>query len=184
MRKISAGFAISLDGFIEGPKGEYDWIVNDPEHFKELSKTWEKTGAFFHGRKTYEMSMAMQKKSGKTKKQDNPFSHMKHYVFSNTLESVDDEFILVKGDIKKEVNKIKNEPGKDIAVFGGAQLAGSLINLGLVDEVVMAICPVLLGSGKPFFSGIEKRIDFTLTDSKTYASGLVVLTYALKRKRQ
>jgi dihydrofolate reductase len=183
MRKLTAGFAISLDGFMEGPNGEYDWIVNDPEHFKELAKSWEKTDAFFYGRKTYEMSMAMQKKSGKGKKQNNPFAHMKHYVFSNTLDSVSEEFILVSGDIKTQVTKIKNEPGLDIMVFGGAQLASSLINLDLVDELGVGICPILLGSGKPFFMGLEKRVDLTLTDSKVYASGLVALTYSVKRKR-
>src|SRR5919109_1430724 len=123
MRKLSAGFAMSLDGFIEGPNGEYDWIINDPEYFKELAAYWEKTDALFHGRKTYEVSMAMQKKSVKHKKQNNPFAHMKHYVFTNTLDSVSDDFILVKGDIKEQVTRIKNEPGKNIAVFGGAQLA-------------------------------------------------------------
>lgn len=183
MRKLSAGFAMSLDGFIEGPNGEYDWIINDPEYFKELSETWEKTDAFFHGRKTYEMSMAMQKKTGKPKKQNNPFAHMKHYVFSHTLEEVSEDFILVKGDIKEQVTRIKNEPGKNIAVFGGARLAGSLIDMGLVDEVSIGLCPVVLGSGKPFFSGIGKRIDFTLISSKSYASGLVALTYGIKRKK-
>ena len=183
MRKISAGFAMSLDGFIEGPKGEYDWIINDPEHFKEMAKNWEKTDAFFHGRKTYEMSMAMQKKSGKASKKNNPFAHMKHYVFSNTLDSVDEEFTLVNGDVKKQVEAIRNEAGKDIAVFGGAHLACSLINLALVDEVMVAICPVLLGGGKPFFAGIDKKIQLTLSDSKVYASGLVVLTYSIASKR-
>jgi dihydrofolate reductase len=184
MRKIIAGFAISLDGFMEGPNGEYDWIVNDPEHFKELAKAWENTDAFFYGRKTYEMSMAMSKKSGKNKKQNNPFAHMKHYIFSNTLKSVGEDFILVGGDVKTEVTKIKNQPGKDIMVFGGAQLAGSLMNMGLIDEVGVGICPVLLGSGKPFFQGIDKKIDLTLSDSKVYASGLVALTYRVKQKNK
>jgi dihydrofolate reductase len=182
MRKLIAGFAISLDGFMEGPNGEYDWITNDPEHFKELAKTWKNSDAFFYGRKTYEMSMGMQQKSGKSKK--NPYAHMKHYVFSNTLKSVNEEFILVRGDIKTEVNRIKNEPGKDIMVFGGAHLVSSLLNLGLVDEVGMGICPIILGGGKPFVMGIDKRIDLTLTDSKVYASGLVALTYSVKQKRK
>jgi dihydrofolate reductase len=184
MRKISAGCAMSLDGFIEGPNGEYDWIINDPEHFKELAKFWEKTDAFFHGRKTYEMSMAMQKKSGKVSKKNNPFAHMKHYVFSNTLGSVEEEFILVKGDVKKQVEAIRNEPGKDIAVFGGAHLTCSLINLGLVDELALGICPVLLGGGKSFFAGIDKKVQLTLTDSKVYASGLVALTYSIGSKKK
>lgn len=179
MRKLSAGFAMSLDGYIEGPNGEYDWITNDPEHYQELAKSWERTDAFLHGRKTYDMSISMLKKSGKSK-QSNPFAHMKHYVFSNTLDSVHEDFILMKGDTKANVIKIKKEDGKDIAVFGGAQLACSLINLGVVDELVVAICPVLLGGGKSFFSGLDKRVLLKLAGSKSYASGLVVLTYNLK----
>ncbi len=102
---------------------------------------------------------------------------MKHYVFSKSLSKVEEGFILVNGDTKKQVMKIKNEPGKDIAVFGGAQFACSLINLKLIDELVLAICPVLLGKGKPFFTNISERNYFTLKESKTYSSGLVSLTY-------
>jgi dihydrofolate reductase len=76
---------------------------------------------------------------------------MKHYVFSSNLTKVKDGFILVNGDTWEQVMKIKNEPGKDIAVFGCAEFACSLINLKLVDELVLAICPIILGSGKPFF---------------------------------
>ena len=172
MRKLIAGFAISLDGYIEGPNGEYDWIIHDKEQFKELAKYWKKIDAMFYGRKTYE---AVLKNPYKGK--NNPFAHMKHYVFSNSLKKVEDGFILVNGDTKKQVTKIKNEPGKDIAVFGGAEFACSLINLRLMDELMLAICPILLGKGKPFFVNISERNYFTLKESKTYSSGLVSLTY-------
>ncbi|HYF32962.1 MAG TPA: dihydrofolate reductase family protein [Chitinophagaceae bacterium] len=181
MRKLTAGFAVSLDGFIEGPNGEYDWIIYDKEHFRELAEHWKRTDAMFYGRKTYEASLAMQPKSSSKKKKktsdNNPFAHMKHYVFSATLDAVADEFVLVKGDLKEAVNKIKSEKGNDIAVFGGAELVSSLINLDLVDELQLAIVPVILGSGKPFFINIQKRKIFRLKEAKTYDSGLVVLTY-------
>ena len=176
MRKIIAGFAISIDGYIEGPNGEYDWIIYDKEQFKELAAYWKKIDAMFYGRKTYE-ALLKNPGDGKT----NPFAHMKHYVFSNSLAKVKEGFILVNGDTKKEVMKIKNEPGKDIAVFGGAELACSLINLKLVDELMLAICPVLLGKGKSFFINIEERNYFILKETKTYSSGLVSLTYAAKK---
>lgn len=180
MRKLIAGFAVSLDGFIEGPNGEYDWIIYDKEQFAELAKHWEKIDIMFHGRKTYEASLAMQ--SGSKKKQknpfaQNPFAQMKHYVFSGTLKTVQEGFILVNDDLKNSVTKIKNEPGKDIAVFGGAELASSLINLDLIDELVLAICPVLLGKGKSFFINIKERKNYKLKEVKSYASGLVSLTY-------
>jgi dihydrofolate reductase len=86
-------------------------------------------------------------------------------------------FILVNGDLEKEVIKIKKESGKDIAVFGGAELVSSLINLDLIDELVLAICPVVLGKGKPFFINIKERKRYRLKEVKSYISGLVSLTY-------
>jgi len=131
MRKIIGGFAVSIDGFIEGPNGEYDWIINDPEYFKEYSRQWKKIDTMFYGRKTYQTVI-------KHKDLSKPFAHMKHYVFSRSLKEVEPGFILKKGNVKKEVMKIKNEPGKDIAVFGGAVFLSSLINLKLVDDPVLA----------------------------------------------
>src|SRR5687767_9704528 len=177
MRRIIAGFACSIDGFIKGTKGEIDWITYDKEQFKELEKQWAETDAMFHGRVTYEEVIKMQTGKGI---QANPFAHMKHYVFSKTLKSVADGFILVKGDTEKEVKRIKSEPGKNIAVFGGANLLSFLLNHDLVDELVLAICPVLLGDGIRFFPGLDKRINFKLTESKSYSSGLVMLTYGKK----
>lgn len=177
MRKLIAGFAVSIDGYIEGPNGEYDWIIFDKEHQKELADHWKKIDAMFYGRKTYETVVAMQ---SKTKgKQQNPFAHMKHYVFSNSLRAVDESFILIKGETVNEVMKIKNYEGKDIAVFGGAEFACSLINLGLVDELQLAICPIIIGAGKPFFSNISKRIHLNLLQCKSYTSGLVFLSYSV-----
>jgi dihydrofolate reductase len=178
MRKIIAGFAMSIDGYIEGPNGEYDWIIHDKEQFKELAEHWKKIDAMFYGRKTYEVALKNKEQyAGK----NNPFVHMKHYVFSNSLLNVEEGFILINGDTKKEVIKIKNEPGKYIAVFGGAEFACSLINLKLVDELMLAICPVLLGKGKPFFINISERNYFTLKENKIYPSGLVSLTYKAKK---
>ena len=178
MRILIAGFATSIDGYIEGPNGEIDWIILDKEQFKELGKQWKKTDAMFHGRKTYEVAMATLKDS--KGKQANPFAHMKHYVFSNTLKKVEEGFILVNGDIKKQVEKIKNERGKQIFVFGGAELLCSLLNMDLVDELMLAICPVLLGKGKPFFPDIQKRMDWKLKEVKSYSSGLLSITYERK----
>jgi dihydrofolate reductase len=172
MRKLIVGFAVSLDGYIEGPNGEHDWIIYDKEQYKELAEQWKKIDAMLYGSKTYE---AVLKNSSKEK--NNPFPHMKHYVFSSNLTKAKDGFILVNGDTWEQVMKIKNEPGKDIAVFGGAEFACSLINLKLVDELVLAICPIILGSGKPFFTNIHQRNYFTLKESKTYSSGLVSLIY-------
>jgi dihydrofolate reductase len=87
---------------------------------------------------------------------------------------------LLEGDIKKKVNKIKKEKGKDIWLFGGAELISSLMNLQLVDEIILAIHPVILGSGKALFSEIKERTWLTLTDHKIYPNGLAFLTYSVK----
>jgi dihydrofolate reductase len=178
MRKLIAGFATSIDGFIQGPEGEIDWIIYDKEQFKELGEHWKRIDAMFHGRKTYEEAMRMQK--GSKKKQANPFAHMKHYVFSKTLKQVAEGFTLVKDDLRTEVEKIKNEKGGEIAVFGGAELVNSLLNLEVIDELSLAICPVLLGGGKAFFIDIKKRLNWELKEVKSYSSGLVSITYMKK----
>ena len=178
MRKIAAGFATSIDGFIEGPNGEIDWIIYDREQFKELEESWKRIDAMFHGRKTYEASLKM--KSEVSEEMINSFAHMKQYVFSNTLDNVENNYILVNGDFKTEVEKIKNEPGGEIAVFGGAELVSSLLNFDLIDELSLVICPVLLGDGKAFFPNIEKRINWKVKEVKNYSSGLISITY--KRK--
>src|SRR4030095_7771517 len=178
MRRIIAGFATTIDGFIEGPNGEIDWIILDKEQFKALGQHWKRMDAMFYGRKTYEAALKMSK--GSKGKQSNPFAHMKHYVFSNTLKEVEQGYILVTGDIRTEVEKIRNQQGKEIAVFGGAELLSSLLNLDLIDELSLAICPVLLGKGKSFFPFIEKRIDWKVKEVKTYKSGLISISYQRK----
>lgn len=178
MRKIIAGFATSIDGFIEGPNGEIDWIIYDTEQFKELDESWKNIDAMFHGRKTYETSLKM--KGEATEEMIKPFAHMKHYVFSNTLKEVEEGYILVNGDLQTEANKIRNQPGKDIAVFGGAELLSSLLNYDMVDELSLALCPSIIGKGKSFFQHIEKRSDWTVKEVQTYKSGLISITYQRK----
>ena len=173
MRKIILGLAVSLDGFIEGPNGEYDWCFTDQDY--GMKQFFKRIDTVFIGRKSYEMSLGMEGGGDWMPK-------MKEYVFSTTLDTVKKDAILIKGNIKKEVEKIKNQPGKDIWLFGGAGLTTSLMNLDLVDEIGLAVHPILLGNGKPLFSGVSKRIHLQLTDTKTYSTGLVSLSYTVKAK--
>lgn len=172
MRKLILSVAVSLDGFIEGPNGEYDWCFIDQDY--GLSDFYKRIDTLFMGRKTYEMAQAMG--------DDNSFPKMKEYIFSTTLNKVKDGAILIKDNIKDEVERIKNDSstgseGKDIWLFGGAGLTTSLLNLGLVDEIFLAVHPIILGGGKPLFSNIKNRIHLELADTKTYSTGLVSLTY-------
>ena len=101
---------------------------------------------------------------------------MKNYVFSNTLKTAPQEAELISGDIGAAVRRIKNEPGKDIWLFGGASLT-TLLNEGLVDEFWLAVHPILLGKGKPLFTGLNGRVKTELFSSKAYDTGLVSLVY-------
>ena len=171
MRKVILGLAVSLDGYIEGPNGEYDWCLTDQDY--GMSDFFKRIDALFIGRKSYELTLTMG---------DNEmpgFPKHTEYVFSSTLQEVKPGAILINGEIEAEVKRIKNEPGKDIWLFGGASLTTSLLNLGLVDEFSLAVHPIILGGGKALFNNIQNRIPLTLTDTKTYNSGLVALTYTL-----
>ncbi len=171
MRKIILQLAVSLDGFIEGPNGEYDWCFTDQDY--GMKKFFNRIDTVFMGRKAYDMSLGVSDVGA-------GFPKMKIYVFSNSLEKVKDDVTIISGDIKKQIVEIKNEEGKDIWLFGGASLSGSLLSEELVDEISLAVHPIILGAGKPLFSDIKKRVPLTLTGTDNYSSGLVVLTYTLQ----
>jgi dihydrofolate reductase len=175
MRKIILGVAVSLDGFIEGPNGEYDWCLTDQDY--GLSDFFKRVDTLFMGRKTYEMAQSMGEPPP-------GFPKFKEYIFSTTLVNVKEGAVLIKENIKEEVEKIKNDSpasteGKDIWLFGGAGLTTSLLNLGLVDELSLSVHPIILGGGKPLFNNVNARIQLKLIDTKSYSTGLVSLTYQL-----
>ena len=169
MRKLILQLAVSLDSYIEGPNGEFDWCFTDQDY--GMSEFFKRIDSLFIGRKSYELMMTMDDAAMPG------FPKLTEYVFSTTLTEVKPDAILIKGNIESEVRRIKNEPGKDIWLFGGASLTASLLNAGLVDEMILAVHPIILGSGKALFSNISSRISLILTDTKTYPGGLVMLTY-------
>ena len=172
MRKIILGLAISLDGFIEGPNGEYDWCFTDQDY--GMTEFYKRIDSLFIGRRSYELLLTLGDDAMPG------FPKLKEYVFSTTMKDAKPGVIIINDDIKKNIEKIKHEPGKDIWLFGGASLTSSLLNLDLVDEMSLAIHPIILGSGKPLFSEIKNRIPLNLIDTKTYSSGLVNLVYSFK----
>ena len=170
MRKVILSLAVSLDGFIEGPNGEYDWCFTDQDY--GMTEFLQRIDTVFVGRKTYEMMAGMEQDGSGMPK-------MEEYVFSKTLNEVKEGSVLVGGDLKTEVEMIKHKEGKDIWLFGGASLTTSMMNLNLVDEVHLAVHPILLGAGKPLFQNISGRITLQLMESKDYSSGLVFIKYRL-----
>ena len=173
MRKIVLQLAVSLDGYIEGPNGEFDWCFTDQDY--GMSAFFKRIDSVFMGRKSYELAESMHADETVP-----GFPKLDQYVFSNTLKTIKEGSVLVSGDIKAEIKKIKRRKGKDIWLFGGADLISSLMDLQLVDEIILAVHPVILGSGKALFN-IQERTWLTLTDHKIYPNGLVFLTYTVTR---
>ena len=166
MRKVVAGFAISLDGYIEGPKGEYDWITMDPDF--DFDAHMKRFDAFFFGRTSYQKL----KQAGSIK-----FPGTQNYIFSNSLEGVVENCILVGGNIHDKVIEIKKQKGKEIAVYGGATLLSSLLDHNLVDELTMTVMPIILGKGKSMVNDLKSSIRLILIDTKKFSSGSVQLNY-------
>jgi len=170
MKKVILGVALSLDGYIEGPNGEYDWCFTDQDY--GMSDFFKRIDTIVMGRKSFELANSMEG--------DSPWKGITTYVYSNTLSSVTaKDTRLVSGDLVTETRKLKETPGKDIWLFGGAQLTTLFLNEKLVDELWLAIHPILLGSGKSLFHDITGRLKLNLIESKTYDTGLVSVKYAL-----
>jgi dihydrofolate reductase len=177
MRKLILGLAVTLDGYIEGPNGEYDWCFTDQDY--GMNEFFDRIDAMFIGRKSYEM---VQQYADSNNGEIVPDGQaMTEYVFSKTLKTVKEGAVLISEDHIAEVQKIKELPGKDIWLFGGASLADALMKEGLVDEIWMSVHPLLLGSGKPLFHKQDSRTSLTLLESKTYETGLVSLRYSIDK---
>jgi dihydrofolate reductase len=168
MKKIILGLAVSLDGLIEGPRGEYDWCFTDQDY--GMGDFLKQIDTIFFGRKSFEM---MRSAEGGT----DMFAGNRYYIFSNTLTAPYPNTELVAGDVLTAVKTIKQKPGKNIWLFGGASLTSFFINHNLIDEYWLAVHPIVLGAGKPLFQHINERKKLNLIESKTYETGLVSLRY-------
>lgn len=173
MRKIILGLAVTIDGLIEGPNGEYDWCFTDQDY--GMNDFLKRIDAIFYGRKSYEIMLQAGDQG------DNPFAKINSYIFSNSLAKPYDGTHLISGDWEAQVKSLQKQPGKDIWLFGGANLITCFMNANMVDELFLAVHPIVLGSGKPLFQNINHRSQFTLTDAKPYSTGLVALTYKANR---
>ena len=177
-RRIILDLAVTLDGFIEGKDGEVDWCIMDPE--MGFINFLNQIDTILYGRKSYDLWGQFAPKIEDTEKEFWELVHSKEkYVFSRTQKGTDTKAIFINNNILEEVNKLKNKPGKDIWLYGGASLITTFINLGLVDEFRLSVHPVILGEGKPLFIDIKQRLNLKVINTRTFSSGVVQLIYHL-----
>ena len=169
MRRVRFSVAMSLDGYIAGPNGESDWIVMDPDiDFSALMGAFD---TVLLGRKTYE---ATRQQGG-----GGAMPGVQAYVFSRTLRQADCPGVIVSDKPAEAVPELKSRPGKDIWLFGGGLLFRSLLELGLVDAVEVAVIPVLLGGGVSLLPHPAREAKLRLVKHQIYEkTGTVSLEYA------
>jgi dihydrofolate reductase len=180
MRKVIVWNMVTLDGYFEGPKPwEIDWheYVWGEELERFSLNQAQEVGALLFGRKTYEgMAGYWQPATGDVAEFMNSVPKV---VFSNTLETAGwSNTRLVKGSAEEEVDRLKQEPGKDLFIFGSANLIGSLTRRDLIDEYRIGLNPLVLGVGTPMFKPSEDRMRLKLLEARPMQSGVVLLRYA------
>jgi dihydrofolate reductase len=182
MRKLIYSMGVSLDGFIAGPGGEIDWSAPDEELHRFHNQQIRETGVHLYGRRMYETMIYWETVDEKASVPDHELEFARIWkdtpkiVFSKTLEKVEGNARLVRDNAAAEVARLKQQPGKDLAV-GGAGLASTFIGLGLIDDYRLFVSPVVLGGGTPYFPALDERIDLELVETRTFGSRVVYVRY-------
>jgi dihydrofolate reductase len=180
MRKVILCLAVSFDGFIEGPNGEIDWIVFDEEGGTELTDFLKEIDTVLYGRTSYEMwgNYPITASSSEFEKSFyGALAKIDRYVFSRTKTEFEGNPIVVSSEVPELIQKLKQQPGKNIWLYGGASLITTFMNLDLVDEFRIAVMPVIIGEGKPLFKKIENKHKLKLIEVKTSTAGVLGITY-------
>ena len=177
MRKVTYGGGVSLDHYLARPDHAVDWLKWGPEAAAVTADYWKTIDTVLMGRKTYDVARGGGTTGG--------YKGVSNYVFSRTLQpGADATVTVVSGDAAAFVRSLKRKRGKDICLMGGGELARSLFEAGLIDEVGLNVHPVLLGAGIPAFHPLPRQIDLELKDCRPFQNGCVLMTYQVKHPKK
>ena len=183
MRSVTYAMSVSLDGYIVGPDGDFDWGVPDEQVFRFWIDETREVAVHLLGRRLYQTMLYWE-----TAEQESSLDEaelewaalwkpLPKVVFSRTLAAVQGTARLASGDLAEEIAQLRAEPGEGHIAIGGATLAAEAAALGLIDEYRVMVHPVLVGGGIPFLPQQERRVDLELVETRTFSSGVVYLRY-------
>lgn len=175
MRKVIVSMMVSLDGFIEAPEHDINWHIWDEEMGSYMTDFMQQTDTFLYGRVSYELMLQCWPDA------KGPFAdrmnETRKIVFSRTLSSVSWNATLINDDIHDKIRELKQQPGKDMVLFAGADILSTFIRYDLVDEYRLMVNPVVLGRGTPYFKNVSAQLKLKLTGSRSFSNGNVLLCY-------
>jgi dihydrofolate reductase len=183
MRRVTYSMGVSLDGYIVGPHGDFDWTEPDEEVFRFVTDEIRQIGVHLLGRRLYETMLYWE-----TADQDPLLSapmlewaaiwkRLPKVVFSTTLSAVQGNARLASGGLAEEIERLRAGPGEGDIAIGGASLAAEAAASGLIDEYRARVYPVLVGGGTPYFCQRQDRVDLELVETRTFSSRVVYLRY-------
>jgi dihydrofolate reductase len=187
VRRVTYSMGMSLDGYIVGPDGGFDWTAPDAGLFRFAIDQIRDVGVHLMGRRLYETMLYWE-----TADQDPSLSDdmlewtalwkpLPKVVFSRALSAVEGNARLAAGSLEQEIERLRAEPDAGDIAIGGATLAAEAATKGLIDEYLPKVYPVLVGGGIPFFPRQEHRQDLELVDTRTFSSDVVYLRYRVRR---
>ncbi|MFC7924185.1 dihydrofolate reductase family protein [Streptomyces cinereoruber] len=187
MRRVTYSMGVSLDGYIVGPDGGFDWSGPDEEVFRFWIEDLRGVGVHLMGRRLYE-TMLYWETADQDPSLDAPtrewislWNPLPKVVFSTTLTEVRGNARLASGSVAEEIERLRAEPGEGEIAIGGATLAAEAAAAGLIDEYRAMVHPVLVGGGIPFFPRDERRVDLELVETRTFGAKVVCLRHRVVR---
>ncbi|MDX3518974.1 dihydrofolate reductase family protein [Streptomyces scabiei] len=187
MRRVTYSMNVSLDGYIVGPDGSFDWSAPDPEVFRFWIDQIRGVDVHLLGRRLYETMLYWETAEQEGALDDaerewtSLWNPLPKVVFSTTLSEVRGTARLASGGLAEEIERLRAEPGEGEIAIGGANLAAQAAEAGLIDEYQVMLYPVLVGGGIPFFSRDERRVNLDLVETRTFGSRFVFLRYRVTR---